>query len=182
MDKSDKTDKQPDVKEVVEEIVEEIVEVLSPKSIWRHLKDARGKVLWSSPLIYAGAFFFVALDLYVTVYQAVCFRGNGIPRVRRQDYIVFDRGRLPYLNWIEKAGCIYCSYANGLLAYVSEITARTEQHFCPIKHHTELTHPHSRYDHFLPYGDGRNYEKRFNKVRKDFVDIKPAPGSRSKKS
>jgi len=91
------------------------------------------------------------------------------------DYIVFDRGRLPYLNWIEKAGCIYCSYANGLLAYVSEITARTEQHFCPIKHHEPVTHPHSRYSHFLPYGDGRNYEKRFNKVRNDFVDIKPAP-------
>ena len=163
-------------------VVGEIAEILSPKSIWLHLKHARRMVLLSSPLIYAGIVFFLMLDLYVTIYQAVCFRSNGIPRVRRSDYLIYDRGRLPYLNWIEKLGCVYCSYANGLLAYVAEITARTEQHFCPIKHHDSLTHPHSRYSHFLPYGDGRAFQKGFNKVRKDFVDIKPAPHDSSKKS
>jgi hypothetical protein len=158
----------------------ELAEILSPKSIWLHLKHARRMVLLSSPLIYAGIVFFLMLDLYVTIYQAVCFRSNGIPTVRRSDYIIYDRGRLPYLNWIEKLGCLYCSYANGLLAYVVEITARTEQHFCPIKHHGRVTHPHSRYSHFLPYGDGRAFQKGFNKVRKDFVDIKPAPEDGSK--
>jgi hypothetical protein len=34
--------------------------------------------------------------------------------------------RLAYLNTIEKVGCIYCSYANGLLGLITEIAARTE--------------------------------------------------------
>src|ERR1019366_470345 len=70
----------------------------------------------------------------------------------RKDYLVFDRGRLAYLNTIEKVGCIYCSYANGLLAMITEIAARTEQHFCPIKHAHTLKKTHSRYPTFLPYG------------------------------
>lgn len=150
-------------------------EIFSAKSVWLHIKDARRMVLLSSPLIYVGIVFFWMLDLYVTVYQAVCFRSNGIPKVRRGDYLIYDRGRLPYLNWIEKLGCFYCSYANGLLAYVTEIAARTEQHFCPIKHHARVTHPHSRYDHFLSYGDAPAFRKGFEKVRSDFIDIKPAP-------
>lgn len=155
---------------------------LLAKSVWLHLKHARRMVLFSSPLIYVGIIFFWMLDLYVTVYQAVCFRANGIPKVRRGDYIVYDRGRLPYLNIIERLGCVYCAYANGLLAYVTEITARTEQHFCPIKHHVDVIHPHSRYSHFLPYGDARAFKTGFNKVRSDFVDIKPAPPDSTSKS
>src|ERR1700722_10878468 len=150
-------------------------EIFSPKSIWLHIKHARRMVLLSSPLIYAGIIFFWLLDLYVTVYQIVCFRSNGIPKVRRSDYLIYDRARLPYINWIEKLGCYYCSYANGLLAYVTEITARTEQHFCPIKHHVHVTHPHSRYSHFFPYGDAKAYLTSVHRVRSHFVDIKPAP-------
>jgi len=73
-----------------------------------------------------------------------------IPGVRRKDYLVFDRGRLVYLNTIEKIGCIYCSYANGLPAMITEIAARTEQHFWPIKHARRLPQTHSRYGEFCP--------------------------------
>lgn len=139
-------------------------------------------VLLTSPLIYFGVIFFWMLDLFVTVYQAVCFPANGIPKVRRGDYLIYDRARLPYLNVIEKVGCFYCSYANGLLAYVTEITARTEQHFCPIKHHVPVTHPHSRYSHFFPYGDAQAYLRSVNKVRSHFIDIKPAPPKSAPKS
>jgi hypothetical protein len=31
-----------------------------------------------------------------------------------------DRHRLGYLNVIEKANCVYCSYANGVVAYVRD--------------------------------------------------------------
>ena len=134
-------------------------------------------VLLTSPVIYVCIIPFALLDLFVAVYQAICFRANGIPKVRRSDYIIFDRGRLSYLNVIEKLGCVYCSYANGLLEYIGEITARTEQHFCPIKHHVEPPHPHSRYDHFLPYGDARAYRTGVGKVRNNFVDIKRPPRS-----
>jgi hypothetical protein len=45
--------------------------------------------------------------------------------------------------------CRYCSYANGLIAYVAEIAGRTEQHWCPIKHSQGIPIHHSRYDQFF---------------------------------
>ena len=41
--------------------------------------------------------------------------------------MVIDRYALSYLNVIEKLNCVYCEYVNGLIAYVQEIAARTEQ-------------------------------------------------------
>jgi hypothetical protein len=78
---------------------------------------------------------------------------------------------LAYLNTIEKVGCIYCSYANGLLALISEIAARTEQHFCPIKHAHRLARPHSRYPNFLPYGDAAAYRQQSDRVSGAFGDV-----------
>ncbi len=128
-------------------------------------------VIFSAPVIYACALPFVLLDVAVAIYQSVCFPIHGIPKVRRKDYITFDRGRLAYLNTIEKAGCIYCSYTNGLLPMVTEIAARTEQYFCPIKHAHPLVHPHSRYSKFLPYGDGRAFRAKSSAVASAFNDV-----------
>ena len=113
----------------------------------------------------------MALDLFVTVYQAVCFPIYGIPKVDRKACIVFDRGRLGYLNSLERLNCIYCSYAIGICAYVTEIAARTEQHWCPIKHAKRLLAPHSRYQHFLDYGDAERYRREIQEVRSDFSDV-----------
>lgn len=77
----------------------------------------------------------------------------------------------PILNAIEKLGCIYCSYANGLLAYIAEIAARTEQHFCPIKHAQHVVRPHSLYTHFLPYGDARAYRARSEPVARGYGEL-----------
>ena len=57
-------------------------------------------------------------------------------------YVVVDRHRLAYLNVIEKANCMCCSYGNGVIAYVSEIAARTEQYWCPIKPSRCVAAPH----------------------------------------
>jgi len=57
----------------------------------------------TAPIIYAVFFPMVLLDISVTVYQHVCFRAYGIPRVKRSDYFVFDRAHLAYLNLIEKS-------------------------------------------------------------------------------
>ena len=140
-------------------------------SAWKHLRNARILVLLSVPLIYACAIPFALLDLSVTIYQAICFPVFRVPKVRRRDYLIFDRGRLAYLNAIEKVGCVYCSYANGLLAYIAEIAARTEQHFCPIKHAQPLPQPHSRYGHFLPYGDARAYRAESETVARAYDDV-----------
>ena len=144
-------------------------------SSWKHLRETEFLVILSSPLIYACVIPFLLLDALVATYQFVCFPIYGIPKVRRRDYLVFDRGRLAYLNTIEKVGCVYCSYANGLLALISEIAARTEQHFCPIKHAHRLAHAHSRYANFLPYGDAASYRKQGDRVSGAFADVAISP-------
>ena len=101
---------------------------------------------------------FVLLDLFVTVYQAICFPVYRIPKVRRGDYLIFDRSHLAYLNGLEKLNCAYCSYANGLIAYVREIAGRTEQHWCPIKHARRVIGAHPRYAAFEDYGDAYGYK------------------------
>ena len=89
------------------------------------LLGARPLILLTAPFIYGVIVPIALLDLAVAVYQAVCFPIYGIAKVKRRDYIVFDRHRLAYLNAIEKMNCAYCSYANGLFAYVSEVASGT---------------------------------------------------------
>ena len=113
------------------------------------------------------------MDLVVTIYQAICFRAYGIPRVVRGDYFVIDRHNLQYLNPVEKMNCIYCGYFNGLIAYVQEIAARTEQYWCPIKHARKLASIHSRYYKFIEYGDSATYQDRLEEVRRDLSDLQP---------
>ena len=75
------------------------------------------------------------------------------------------RSHLGYLNFIEKFHCTYCEYGNGLMSYMAEILARTEQYFCPIKHARKILGTHSRYNRFLAYGDGESYESRLEAYR-----------------
>ena len=85
--------------------------------------------------------------------------------MRRSDHVVFDRARLAYLNWIEALNCLYCSYANGVIAQVREIAGRTEQYWCPIKHALRTADPHRRYVQFLEYGDAEGYRSRLEALR-----------------
>ena len=82
-------------------------------SILRYLRESYLPSALSAPIVYSVALPFMLLDLWVSLYQRICFPIYGIPRVRRADYIVIDRWKLAYLNTIEKANCDYCSYANG---------------------------------------------------------------------
>ena len=93
----------------------------------------RPQNLLTGPLIYGMVIPLLMLDLCVTLYQWSCFPIYGIQRVRRADYLVFDRRHLQYLNIIEKFHCTYCEYGNGLMAYMTEILARTEQYFCSCR-------------------------------------------------
>jgi len=116
-------------------------------------------VILTAPFIYALIIPFVLLDLFVTVYQFICFPVYGIPKVRRSNFLVFDRHHLAYLNVLEKLNCAYCSYGNGLIAYVREIASRTEQYWCPIKHARRLIGAHARYAVFADYGDADGFKK-----------------------
>ncbi|HYE37661.1 hypothetical protein [Methylocaldum sp.] len=134
----------------------------------RYITKANRLNLLTAPLIYSLIVPFALLDLAVTLYQAVCFPVYGIPKVKRRDYMTFDRGRLAYLNLIEKLNCTYCSYGNGLLAYIREIAARTEQHWCPIKHARRVKSPHSWYGRFIDFGDAESYRRDIEKTRRNF--------------
>ena len=139
-----------------------------------YLADARILNILSVPIIWSCLVPALLMDLVVSVYHAVCFRLYGIPSVRRRDYIVIDRHSLQYLNAIEKLNCIYCGYFNGLIGYVQEIAARTEQYWCPLKHARRLSLIHSRYHKFIEYGDGEYYQARFAELRNDFADLDDA--------
>lgn len=141
------------------------------KRILAYLWDARISAVVTGPLIWGALFVALLLDAYVTLYQFVCFPAYGIPKVRRRGFMVLDRRHLPYLNWIEKLNCHYCSYFNGLMAYVQEIAGRTEQHWCPIKHARVPRGSHSRYQEFLDYGDVEAFRNRYEALRRDFSDL-----------
>jgi hypothetical protein len=135
----------------------------------RYLRGARWLVVLTAPLIYSGFVVFAAMDLFVTVYQALCFPVYGIPRVRRRDYMVFDRGDLPYLNAIERFNCFYCSYGNGVAAYLREVAARTEQYWCPIKHARRVLGAHDRYPDFFEFGDPESFRQGLERLRAQYA-------------
>jgi hypothetical protein len=123
----------------------------------------------TAPIVYSMIFPILLLDLSMFIYQWTCFPIYRITRVRRSDYITFDHRHLAYLNIIEKINCLYCSYGNGLMAYVTEIFARTEQYFCPIKHAQRMKGMHDRYQYFLDYGDAENLHKKLEEVRASLI-------------
>ena len=122
--------------------------------------------LMTGPIIYSIIVPMLILDVCISFYQLTCFPIYEIKLVKRRDYISFDRHHLHYLNWIEKFHCTYCAYGAGLLAYITEIVARTEQYFCPIKHARKVMGTHSRYIKFLDYGDAKNYQENLESFRK----------------
>lgn len=140
-----------------------------------HLRLKNGFFCWlvtnrplnliTGPIIYSMIVPLLLLDLCVSFYQATCFPIYQISKVRRGDYIVFDRQQLEYLNFIEKFHCTYCAYANGLMAYMSEIVGRTEEYFCPIKHARKVLGNHSRYARFLAFGEAADYAVNLEQYR-----------------
>lgn len=66
---------------------------------------------------------------------------------------------------LDAGNCVYCSYANGLLANAHEITSRTGQYWCPIKHGRKLLGEHFRCDRSVNYGDSQNFHTRLEELR-----------------
>jgi hypothetical protein len=135
------------------------------RSIFRWIITDRPQNFLTAPVIYGMGLPLLILDLCVTFYQATCFPIYGIAKAKRSDYVVIDRQYLGYLNFYERFHCTFCAYANGLIAYAGEITARTEQYFCPIKHAHKVLGTHARYARFLDYGDATNYHAKLERFR-----------------
>ena len=125
--------------------------LVKPKAIWF-------RYILSAPIIYAMIIPIVTLDLAVSLYQMICFRLWKLPQVSRQKYVIIDRHRLEYLNWFERLNCVYCGYANGVMAYARQIAAETERYWCPVKHDEQVINPHDFYIEFADYGDAVNWD------------------------
>lgn len=132
------------------------------ESVVKYIFSAQLRHLISAPLIYMMIIPVSILDIFLLIYQQVCFRLYGIPLVKRRNYIVYDRKHLSYLNWLQKFNCIYCSYVNGLFSYAVEIAGRSERYRCPIKHARKLDTRHSQQKNFVDYGDAEWFKVCFN--------------------
>lgn len=143
------------------------------------LRRTRPLVVLTAPVIYSLIIPFVLIDLFVTVYQAICFPVYGIAKVRRRDYIVIDRHALGYLNSLQKFNCVYCGYGNGVIAYVREVAARTERYWCPIKHALRVRGSHDHYAEFFDFGDAEAFRTRLDAMREKLREP-PASGASQK--
>ena len=136
----------------------------------RYLIDANPLIVLTAPVIYSLLIPVLLADLWVMAYQAICFPIYKIPKVRRRDYLIFDRHHLAYLNIIEKINCAYCSYCNGAIAFIREVASRTEVYWCPIKHARRILGPHPHYQGFADFGDAEAFRERL-KAMKDGVTV-----------
>lgn len=134
-------------------------------NLFRYALFPRPRHVLTAPFVYALLPSLLLLDLLASLYHAVCFPLLGIPKVRRRDYFAYDRHHLAYLNLLEMVNCVYCSYGNGLLAYLTEVVARTEQYWCPIKHARRALGTHTRYQMFTEYGDAEGFRRELERLR-----------------
>jgi hypothetical protein len=144
-------------------------------SLLSYFRRARLLSVLTAPLVYSLILPLALLDLWATLYQQLCFRAYGIPRVKRADFVVVDRHLLPYLNLVEKLNCAYCGYGNGVIAYVREIASLTEQYWCPIKHATTALGLHHRYRTFVAHGDAAGFRDRLESLRDELRDSPSGP-------
>ena len=148
------------------------------QGIPRFLRESSIPNLLTAPLIYSMVVPIAALDAWISLYQAICFRVYGIARVSRSRYVVVDRQHLAYLNAIEKLNCMFCGYANGVFAYVREVAGRTEQYWCPIRHGRRVRAPHQHYRHFVDYGDAEGYQRRLIPLRHELQNERSSTSDR----
>lgn len=137
---------------------------------WKYAIPTNIRHVLSIPFIYGMIIPVVILDIFLTVYQFFAFPLYHIPKVKRSDYIIYDRRFLDYLNWIQKINCLYCSYVNGLFAYAVEIGARTERYWCPIKAAHKPHFLHGWYRDFADYGSPEEWKEKFNPEGEIFRD------------
>jgi len=133
--------------------------------LFKFLKDAPILHILSAPIVYMMIVPAVILDVFLFIYVAVIFPIYKFPKIKRSEYIVFDRHYLGYLNFIEKLNCLYCSYFNGLMNYTAAVAARSELYFCPIKHAKKIAYTHEHYYDFIPYSDVSDYQNKLKECQ-----------------
>ncbi len=134
--------------------------------LWRYVIPKEIRHTLSLPFIYMMIIPIVILDIFISIYHFFAFPLYGIPKVKRSEYLIYDRRFLDYLNLLQKVHCLYCSYVNGLLGYALEIAARTERYWCPVKSASKPKFHHGWYEEFADYGNPEEWQEKFNKMEK----------------
>jgi hypothetical protein len=113
-----------------------------------------------APFIYGMMIPLAFLDLCSTVYQTVAFPAYGIPCVVRRKYVRLAGRGAGMVKRIDRFNCMYCSYANGVIAYVRAIGMETEKYWCPIKYQArkDFLPPHPQTD-YASQGDTERLAK-----------------------
>lgn len=117
-------------------------------------------MLASAPFIYGMIIPVAFLHISLLIYQSVCFPVYGIALVDSKKYIRDVRFNLPYLTWLQKVNCWYCSYANGVINFAKVVAKETEKVWCPIKNKRskeEFDLEHRK--EFAEYGNAQSLEK-----------------------
>ena len=138
--------------------------------LWRPLTATNIRQIIAIPFIFGMIIPAIILDICITIYQTCAFSLYRIPKVKRSEYIVFERQFLDYLNLQQKLQCLYCSYVNGLFAYSVEIAARTERYWCPLKAAHKPKFSHGWYKDFADYGNPEEWKEKFMQEEKSFID------------
>lgn len=136
------------------------------QNIFSYIINTKPKNIIIMPMIYLMIIPAIFLDLFIFIYQSICFPIYKIKKVSRKSYIVFDRQNLAYLNTIEKLNCLYCQYFNCLMAYATEVAAKTELYWCPIKHSKQPKSMHRYYYRFSNYGEYEKFKESWEKNRR----------------
>ncbi len=139
-------------------------------SFWKNIVKSNKwillKYIISMPFIYGMIIPGLIFHFCLEIYHQVAFKLYNIPRVKAKDFFIFDRYKLPQLNWLESFNCFYCTYYNSLIAYAQEIIGRTERFWCPIKHAYRLEIEHKHYKKFIDYYSDKKFKKEWEELRK----------------
>ncbi len=131
-------------------------------TVWLHI--------FTVPFIWSPLFIALVLDLFAEIYHRVCFPIYGLKYIERKKYIqVWDRPQLEYLNFIEKIGCAYCGYMNGLFPYLAAICQSSETYWCGIMHKERdgfTVQQHQIDGAFTKFGDEAEFDIKYTSQAK----------------
>ncbi|MFZ2310143.1 MAG: hypothetical protein WAW11_01205 [Patescibacteria group bacterium] len=120
----------------------------------------------SMPFIWLPLPFLIIFDLTCSLYQLICFPIYKIKFVKRSEYIlIMDRNKLAYLNTIEKIGCMYCGYTNGVLLYLKEVAGLTEKYWCGVMHEDKpnfKVQSNQIKQDFAKFGDKQDFQEKYS--------------------
>ncbi len=116
----------------------------------------------TAPFIYFQIVPIVILDVFVSLYQRVCFPVYKIEQVDRDEYVKFDRHLVSFLTNKQKLDCLYCQYFNGVIAYVREVAGRTEKYWCPLRN-IKRKDPHRHYKDFAERTNSLEFQEKYTK-------------------